>query len=336
MKKELPLSKPIIDCYSKLGMIFSILGLYSETRTWLLYNYLQLVYYYDIKSNISWIDLCNYISPIYAHEWESCPFIITYGISYEKFIEYDIKKMIIDSINNEEYIYINLNTKYIKDYNQKEDFFHDALISGYDLDNDSILCSDYFGIKYQKKWIDFQDIKNGIIFNEDAKYINVLEKIIFLKYRKPIVFPYYYIGRVDNVALKNNLKRLLYPDNNYKDFFNIRSGSECYMGLSVYDNFIRKIKEGVVDITDNRPFCAIRDHIIILAHITELLNQYDAIVLDELKKLAEKMCNMSLKTIILLENHKKIEKQVNIEKLSIIIETIKIKEENYIKEILKH
>lgn len=153
MKKILPMCKEVIPHAPLDTFILSILQSYEETQEWELYHFLHMAVTPDLQ--------VDYFYPKMI--WDVCPFIRIGNIPYS-YIKKESKsavEFIKWAIQNNSYIYLLLNMKYIKEYNVKEDNDHNPLIFGFDEEKQVIYLQDFIGGIYQTLEISFQNIEDA-------------------------------------------------------------------------------------------------------------------------------------------------------------------------------
>lgn len=305
-RRILKVSNPIANCYSKLGAVFSILQPYEETLPWLYYNYTHFLLFYNRSKERSWVDLCNAAFPIQVHEWMACPYLKCNIYSYNDFKKENILELFKDFIDNERFIYLSVNRKYLKKLDEADDFIHDTLIIGYDSGEKQFLCQDFYKGKYSESWFPFNEVidafKNGIIPDADP-----LGEVFTLKFQKPIRFPYTETVKIKLKDVKNNIRYICenveIPGSEVLE----TNGTECVPDLLVYDKLADNLISGVGNLNDIRPFYAIRTHIRLLEAQTTYWNLGNYEKMRTLVHSTEMMCYQCLSLYLrMVRENKKI------------------------------
>lgn len=303
-RKILITESPIVECYSKLGAIFSILQPYEENLSWLFYNFTHLVYFFDEILGLSWIDLCNAVFPIHAHEWETCPYLENCIYLYNDSLYKNIVNIILSSIDEKQFVYITLNRKYLKCLNEFTDFIHDTLIIGYDLGKKMFLCKDFYYGKYSELWFPFDEVSEAFENIKINSQVDPLGKVYTLKYQKPVLFPYTGTVNINRELAINNIKSLTKVIPIPGSEVLIANGTDCSSDLLVYDKLAYNILYSRCDLTDIRPFYAIRCHVRLLNIQSVYWNFGNKEKLERMISSVQGLCYQSLK-IYMCTNRKK-------------------------------
>lgn len=176
--KLLKLKKPMIYCYTILGTLFSIIE--DKDMPWIYSNFTQIMYHDGWKMFI-FEDQKNIL--------DKCPFIQTeFNILNEnQKKEYSFIDIVIHTINEDNYIFLFLDWKYIFPNLIKNSFSHSTLISGYDKNKRTFFLSDnYDNGKFTKLEIDMKTVEKAFYsaWNEAVKNIKENDDIancVFLK-----------------------------------------------------------------------------------------------------------------------------------------------------------
>lgn len=136
MKKTLPVSTPLLNCYTKYGTLFSILDLSNDP--WAFNNFIQLVY---VKE---W-DMFTYEAQSYILEY--CPYLICEKFSdalLNPVYQNDLSAFIMNAINQGKYLFLWVDRYHlpVSASYQKHHVPHELFIYGYDQDSQEIYIAD--------------------------------------------------------------------------------------------------------------------------------------------------------------------------------------------------
>lgn len=131
MKKKLPIAEPIIKTYNYEAFPMAVLGAHSEQcKEWLLSNYIQM----NCHKNI--LKEKDVFLAFYDNQALKSPYISkqTFFLSSLMHFECDVNKYIECQINNEYYLYFQVDEYYIPNrfYYLRKHLIHDLFIYGYD------------------------------------------------------------------------------------------------------------------------------------------------------------------------------------------------------------
>ena len=136
MKKILPLHKPVIQHNPANAYLLSIIGNEPDEYAWIMNNFVNMRYnththYDDFFRNDMWYN-CYYITENrFIQEFVNQLFDNCFEM---------VKKLIDMGFC----IYLYLNTRYIPLYNQEKDWWHNAMVYGYDEEDGIIYLADFF------------------------------------------------------------------------------------------------------------------------------------------------------------------------------------------------
>lgn len=329
-RKILKVGNPIANCYSKLGAVFSILQPHEETLPWLYYNYTHFLFFYNESTGLSWVDLCNAAFPIQIHEWIACPFLKCNTYSYDDFAKENILELFTDFIDDGRFIYLSLNRKYLKKLNEIEDFIHDTLIKGYDLEERQFLCQDFYNGKYSEKWFPVHEVIEAFKNNSTKPDEDSLGEVFTLKYHDPIRFPYNETVKIKEEVVKNNIKRICDNVEIPGSEVLITNGTECVPDLLVYDKLADNLISGACSLKDIRPFYAIRTHVRLLEAQTTYWKLGDHKKIEMLIHNTELMCYQCLSLYLRAIRE---ERKINVIGIANHLHQIKELERNFINTI---
>lgn len=273
-KKELYVEYPIITTSPVIANLLSVLSSDKRTYTWICNNFNQIVYIKDQYNT----DFKN-LGTLFEHHprenntiYSELPFLKSNKIKKELLNNLctDFGKFVIESINENYYIRVPLNLKYIsisKNFMIK-DVMHPTFIYGYDTDEQKIYLGEFYNsTKYDYYKLPIADIINA--YNNSIKpnsiQLEYYEDIILFKINND--YNDYFI---DTNLIKESLCdyiKMVDNTNKYKNSFRWR---ECsfYYGLSYYDELVKDIEYNQADL---RSIHALYDYMKIISFKIELL-----------------------------------------------------------------
>ncbi len=268
IKKVLPVNYPMITTYTQHAHLLSILSNYECTYPWIFSNYIQLYINKDYKHN--WGDF-YFPFPYEMRPSDTCKWILTKKIDRDVADSKwgNIINFIIDSINSNNYVHTMLNSSCVPlapNYN-KEHFKHDVLVHGYDLKEEMLYCSDFFGISYKYSFekisfIDYTKAFNAYGLATNRDYLNKMVYLYKLNSEYDYMFEYDYKFNIKNIS--NSIKAYLnssIPE--YWDIYNTDNRDNIVFGIEIYDtlrNYLASKSVSNEDHIDTRPFYLIFDH----------------------------------------------------------------------------
>lgn len=132
-KKKLKINLPEIYTYTVLGAIFSIAK--NKDMPFFYNEFVQIMYHDEWKM---------FVFEAHQNLLENCPFIKTENYSFSNLSNKEIINNLIILLENNFYIYIFLDWKYIVPDIVKSNLAHTTLISGYDSEKHIFLVSDNY------------------------------------------------------------------------------------------------------------------------------------------------------------------------------------------------
>lgn len=258
-KKILEIKDPIIKCYTNYGLLFSILP--NNMIPWVYNNFLQIRY--STGWNIVTFDNHHMLL---SH----CP-----GISFRtipqnfliKGFNGNIKAIIFEAINSNQYIFMYLDRFYLKAadrYYNKIHFSHEIFIYGYDLENDIV----YFADNLQHDKFSFMITT----FCELEQAYNAVNHQYDFMTDIGILTVYSWIeSSIDMNQIADGLDRYI----NSKPTFDMRYEQPCEFGLSVYQTIIDKFVKNKKEKIDIRPFHLLYEHKLLMKmRVDYLMNNH--------------------------------------------------------------
>lgn len=276
--KLLPIKEPEATSSSHQATIFSILKNYDDGLSWLANNYIQLFclknlylanetrkgtldYYYNEYGDWSLFELSS--NPLLQYS------LLDYQFLNEliKNKNIDIAKLLMDAIDNNQYIYMGIDKFYINYYNQynKCHSGHHLFINGYNLSQKYFITHDNFkGGKYCERNISFETIKAAfysLLGNQLLQEEAYVGGIAFIKYKVRNwhqKLPNMFSTNLSKIILSIK-EYLMYPElcARFNNNYNYTFGIECYKELEnliLIDGFTLHTE------VDFRAFCCMRDH----------------------------------------------------------------------------
>lgn len=299
-RKQLPISEPLITCYTPVAALFSILGRSEETNNWIFSNYINMeAYNYPFNGGIGFTMMPSWLATKF------CPWIVESILGRNTFQAFSdsITQFFIKWIDLDYYIYLVVDEAQFKLMSAREYFPHDIFISGYDSEKEVFLIHDFtFNEKFSCCEIPFVELENAFHNLKPANdYINEsFGGITLWKYK-------------ENVSYKFNLELVKEELNNYL-FSNNPRRKQNFMrneAITVYDNvkFGISVYEFLQDLIERRDrylpklFHDFYEHKLLMKHRLLFLN--DKIVkkdlylfiynYDQLKDMMSLSCNLALK-----------------------------------------
>lgn len=136
MKKILPVNTPLLSCYTKYGLLFSILDL--ENDPWAFNNFIQLIFMDE------W-DMFTFESQDYI--LEDCPYLVCDKFSdslLNPAYQNDIASFLIDTINQDHYLLLWVDRYHlpVSSFYQKEHLPHELFVYGYNQNTQEFYIAD--------------------------------------------------------------------------------------------------------------------------------------------------------------------------------------------------
>lgn len=283
-----------IKVYPIYANALSIILTHEESYGWFLNNFIQII---NNDRNLTFYDF-NY---------KSCPFLNVQKIKKTLCQKYfgGIINFIIESIKNNNYVYLIVKTKYISAY--KEDFNrHDMLIYGFDLDKKIFYIADCFkNRKYSFSTCTMNELNNAVknLTVSDDNYLGFNGSIELLSYRNDAQRPF-------------SRKRVIHSLTNYINCTGVSvwntmdirwayDETDWGFGMHCYDFIIDKLYQGInqeIGQIPTQPIHLFYEHKEQLTRIVEYMNNVEGmryneelVALKELETKAKTARNLSLK-----------------------------------------
>lgn len=251
MKKILLVKEPLINTYNSYGFLFSIIP--EGMMPWVYDNFIQLVY------GVDWNMLMFENHEMFL---EKCPGI-TYYMIPKRMISRDengiaMKKMITDTINNNDYLLIYIDRYYLSfdsKYYHTHHLQHELLIYGYD--DDVLYIADYSSNgKYIFAQCTFNELYDGYFnmqIDENSQYMGDVR-----------------ILHVDNnIKYEINMQQMEYALNAFLDSktsFYLNKVQEQIFGMKVFNILSERVKKCEKENCniDIRSFHLLYEHILLM------------------------------------------------------------------------
>lgn len=251
MKTILPLKIPVISVYSNIANMQAILLNYEQGREWVAQNFINYFVLYDenlkeIKPHfISISDI--YFGGNYQMFSQNIfsPFLFCYSVPIKMMDKVmNLISFIKESINNDFYINLFVNRKYVKSASYDVDYTHETFIYGYnDIEKKVYICDYFKGSSYDKFECSYEEIETAFKLCDDY-YIAENKKIpihsvMLVKYNE------FCKMNIDIQYIKQSLENYLFSVDLQNTFrflhTSLNRNSMYYWGINSYDAFINYI-----------------------------------------------------------------------------------------------
>lgn len=322
MDVRLKWTLPVITSYPDIANLMSILNSYPNTNPWISMNFYQLAF--REKKYGTFLDALRTGNDISVYQ--KCPYLYfnklcknTIKELYKSFLDF-----ISETINKEFYVLLDLNIKYIKRWNEKDDLMHETLIYGYNKCNNRVYIADFFGGRYSNTICTIEEIELAFINSlEDNVFFRKQGNNILSRYSPNDIFIVKIDSRNENIKIDLELIRMKLADFiNGKDSFNVIREScvhrdlEYNYGYLYYKKFANELVSYNFDL---RKAHVLYDHKKILLYNMKTLYENKLIsetFYTEIFKIIESMINESLilrnrfLKILFLQNERNISKML--------------------------
>lgn len=235
MKRILPLHQPIIQHSPANAYLFSIIGEEPDEFAWIMNNFVNLRYnlythYDDFFRNDMWYNCYHITETRFTQEF----------INQFSDDAFDIIKKLI---NEGFYVYMYVNTRYIRIYNKEKDYWHNALIYGYDEEKDLVYLADFFDENFGTGTCTSDELRRAYPYpeNKEGFYYDLWNRAIKRKkeYQYQFDLKKLYIKLKDyvNGTDINASQYYTFDSNDIEDveFDHFEEGYEYVYGNSIYD-----------------------------------------------------------------------------------------------------
>lgn len=289
MENKISIGEPFVNCYSKFAAITSIISVDDKAKIWGYLNYSTLMYMRSEANDLFWMDLRSDENTIWEPEWKLCPYIDGEQIETEKIINNGtFTRFVINNIDKGNCIYADICISSIHAYNTKRVRQHDLLIYGYDLKEQTAICRDYFSLKYEEQRIPFEELEKGFYGKyecEDRKDYNFIFKFHQSVNSYNPTFDEY----------RAYIKKMLKPTNFYSYEPGTEKSFQFLFGLEAYQYLFYDYDKEFLGLNDVRPLYVIKNHLQLLAELSDYFGLPFDELLKELHKLNETICNLAIK-----------------------------------------
>lgn len=244
--------------------LLSILQAYPECYEWIYSNYIQIFSARHLNEGPGVIAKFDFFHSLYCDykyfELRTNPWLQYYKLPLYMLLELeDIVTFLIKRIDNEEYIWLPVQTDYIEYYPYQ--WFHVQLIYGYNLERKVFFCGDNYNGKYSFEEVPFESIELAIKgVTNDADLDLGTEGVTLLKhYFLPKWNDKFSRYKFNMNKVINDIKEYLLLDDygmGYRKNEFYCFGIECYDALENYYK-IRFSEEKSVDL---RAISSLLDH----------------------------------------------------------------------------
>lgn len=238
---NLPFKIPKYKTYSINTAINGILEAYGDDKLWLYNNYISL-WIYARRSRKEYMVDFKYDKDI--NYYEQCPMLKAEIVEVRK--NHNIINIIKDSIDNQKYIFLAVDTYFIDSWwnNVKSKIHseHEMLILGYDNEKKVIIAADFFKQTYSIQeipYLDFRmafDAHMGYIRKRDNVNAVDIRTFKYLKNKKYTL----YVDRIRNM-ISDFLNSQENTINDDSDLFTVRE--EVLYGIECLNHILEYFKE---------------------------------------------------------------------------------------------
>lgn len=274
MVKILRVSNPIISVRPPIAALLSIIQNIDGWEKWLFNNYSLL--YTSVGPDFTGVDIAGNSHLRNQREWYSCPYIhkYLYPAYCANSIYSNICEMIEKMIDDDEYVFLTINEKYINLFKQSRDLKHELFIYGYNSDKQFFMCRDFWKGHYKSANIPYNQILCA--FENYSGFDDAIGGIAGWKLRsqKECVLS----NKNDEFNLHmlyNNIYRYLFPATIIER--DIEQTDACYWGIDTYI--------GIQRILEIDKFLSITDAYAVWAHkfLLKLSLEYCARSFEQLR-----------------------------------------------------
>lgn len=297
-KKILPVHQPIIQHIPANAFLLSVIGETEDEYAWIMNNFVNIrynpnTYYDDFYRNDMWYNCYHITENRFTKEFAD----IVFG---------DPVKMLINLIDADYYIYFYFNTRYIENYMCDEDNVHNAMIYGYDLDEEKVYIADFF----TDKSITFESCS---IKSYCDAYNHQMDKPEYYSYVWNRAFKlkkgYVYTFDIDELIIKlrdylessdlGKSKYFSFDNNDVEDilYYEFKEGYEYVYGLEVYDEIRNALYNGHLW---RRPLQLLHEHKKLMMKRLKFLSENGFLQQNEIE--LENKCNEMINEIALMKN----------------------------------
>lgn len=259
-KRVLPMAYPEITSWNWVAGLLSILSNYDDTKGWIYSNYIMLVCRKENRTSSDKL----FLDFLPFHPLVVCPFIKLENYNRKTILQYyeTYNEFLINSINNNKYIYCTADQGFMFKKNKK--FIHEMFIFGYSTENNNAYVADFtFRGKYSYEAIDIDLLTESIkLVTEEDDFINGVRLVQFNESTK-------YEFNLERV--KKLFKLYLEPDYMISDI-----NSKVVYGIDIYEMGDRQIDETYINRTpwDVRFYHNLYDHKIIMINRLKYMKKY--------------------------------------------------------------
>lgn len=293
MNKILKIQEPFLNTYTSYGCLFSVMD--STLWPWVFNNFIQVCYAHDWKMHV-----------FQSHHMllKNCPGIHFHTIPQDLIKvkwKNSLKEIIIDSINNNYYLFIYIDRYYISSshYYQREHLYHEAFIYGYDIEKSLIYIGDNLSEgKFEYVSFSFEEVEEGY-WATDAEF-DFFSEVRILKPNENSNI------HIDLGQIVQHVHNYLYSVKTY----DLLQEQEFEYGLNSIEKLLTDIKESFLlnSELDRRSFHLLYEHKLLFEKrveylITKKYIEHNEVLLEGISDL--KKWYLILRNTVLKYNFKK-------------------------------
>lgn len=263
MKKVLDFHYPIITTYTNHAHMIGILETNEKTYPWIFSNYIQIYINKNLNEN-EWGDF-YFPMPYEVRPAQLCKWLVTQVFSdgYISHINGGVINFIIDCINNNSYVDLMVNYRYIAGsyaYEVSSDRVHDILVWGYDESKEVFYCSDFM-YKENNKYLSFEcsfsDLNNAYSNYYTSNNISYFGNNVVYTYTLKSDIDYEY----DTMNILHGIEDYLYANvPEYWKNYNVCNRKKIAFGIDYYDVLIDYLSNNIPDLISVKLLYLLCDH----------------------------------------------------------------------------
>lgn len=283
--KRLRLDPPLLYGHTVLGTVFSIIK--PKDLPWI-YSHFSQVMYHNEWQMIIFEEQIRLL--------EMCPFLQTHYIYYDEALYTcsSFSDMIMYLIDNDYYVYLFLDNKYIFPDRFKQNFAHTTLISGFDKIKNVFYLSDNYNMgKFTTIEVNMETVEKAFysawtapVGNEDdndtSRDMTYLKGFYYFKYNEDVVFKF------DSLNFTKQLRSYL----DCTSIFMFGYKSTISYGCSIYELTIKHLANKNNIILGIKDFHLLYEHKLLMIKRLEYIINQNIILCDEnYVNRANEICN---------------------------------------------
>lgn len=194
---HLPFGNPLINTYPQHANLTAIIDTKPDYRSWIYNAYLNIAVY---KESIERLDFCIGYNTDRVNR--NCPLIICHGMNDLMISKIGgLIKSCIYAIESGYYVTCMINELYISAYDsyKMNNYYHDILLIGFDLEKRAFLAADHFtNGKHDVKEIGFDEFEQGYLSAKDNKN-NYVDSLEFIQLKESVNWFFSIYDLVENI-----------------------------------------------------------------------------------------------------------------------------------------